>query len=100
MTQQSTPPDPSERMSTYDLPNGKTLHRFVVSADGREWACMAYDHGPLCRLCQPVDGVLAAYLDLVVDGSMEARQDGSGTFSFHVTDAGMDQARHLIRGNS
>ena len=81
---------------TYELPSGQTLHRFTTTADGREWACMAYDHGPFCRLCQPVDGVLAACLSHVVDGSMDAYQGPDGAFSFRVTEAGMDQVRHLI----
>lgn len=31
--------------------------RVWTDDQGVTWACDAYDHGPLCRRCEPIDGV-------------------------------------------
>jgi hypothetical protein len=80
---------------TYELPNGKILHRWT-DRQGQAWACMEYDHGPMCRRCQPVDDVLDGCLNNVVDGLMEARQTDERGFEFKMTDEGNRQAAKLI----
>jgi hypothetical protein len=73
-----------------------TLHRWR-NRDGQEWACAAYDHGPLCRRCQPVDDVMAALLDNVEMGRMEiVGTDGAGDFRFRVTDLGLQHVKGMI----
>lgn len=83
----------------YDLGEGKTLHVFLSGnedIDYRMWACTAYDHGPMCRLDQEVDGVLNALLVNVIDGRMTCRQDQDGQFQFRVTQAGKDAVKSMI----
>lgn len=82
---------------TYELPNGKTLHRWTTDSTGERWACMSYGHGPMCRRCQPVDGTLDALLQNAIDGYMEARQNpDTAEFEFKMTDEGNRQAAKLI----
>lgn len=80
----------------YDLGEDRKLH--VSIAGGKLWACSVYDHGPMCRLCQEVDGVLNACLVNVIDGRMTCRQDGDGEFQFKVTRAGEDAVRAMLDG--
>lgn len=83
----------------YDLGDGKTLHAFLTGTKEvgyKLWACAAYDHGPMCRLCQEVDDVLNACLINVLDGRMTCRQDADGRFEFKVTKAGEDAVRNMI----
>jgi hypothetical protein len=78
------------------LPNGTVLHRWA-HASGEEWACIATDHGPFCRLCQPVTGTLAALLENVMDARMEIvgmRPDGE--FLFSLTAEGIRQVEHML----
>lgn len=71
-----------------NLPNGITLHRWT-NRTGDEWACIASDHGPFCRLCQPVTGTLAALLENVMDARMEiVAMEPDGEFRFRLTAAG------------
>lgn len=49
--------------------DGHDLYRWVQ--DRQEWACCAYDHGPLCRRCRPVDETVAALLDDVQKGRLQ-----------------------------
>ena len=73
------------------------LHRWTQ--DGEEWACAAYDHGPMCRLCQrvdPDDGLTHALLDGVANGDYDVKADSDGTFLFRVTEQGAATARALI----
>lgn len=30
------------------------IHHWIAQ-DGEHWICTAYDHGPFCRLCRPVN---------------------------------------------
>lgn len=83
-------------VGTYALSNGRTLH-IEQKSGGRLHACQVYDHSPFCRLCQPVDEILDVCLQHVVDGNMEAHQDGNGEFSFKVTDQGHQQVKHIIK---
>lgn len=70
------------------LPNGFVLHRWT-NPTGDEWACIASDHGPMCRLCQPVTGTLAAILENVMDARMEiAAMNPDGEFQFRLTPEG------------
>lgn len=85
---------PSHSNARYELPDGKTLHRWT-DREGQPWACMQYDHGPMCRLCTPVDEVLDACLQNVVDGLMETRQTEEG-FAFKMTDEGNRRTAKLI----
>jgi len=81
---------------TTKLPNGVTLHRWT-NPTGDEWACIASDHGPFCRLCQPVTGTLAALLENVMDARIEivgAKPDGE--FLFRVTEAGERYVEQMI----
>lgn len=81
----------------YELPSGKILHRWS-DTEGQSWACMEYDHGPMCRRCQSVDDVLDACLQNVLDGLMEPRQaPADGAFEFKMTDEGNRQTATLIR---
>jgi hypothetical protein len=84
----------------YDIGNGRSLHVFLTGTEelGHTlWACSAYDHGPLCRLCQPVDATLNGCLQNVLDGRMECRQDQNGGFKFKVTQAGIDAVRTMVK---
>lgn len=47
---------------------GHDLYRWVQG--GFEWACCAYDHGPMCRRCQPV-GMRSSILDAVQAGEVQ-----------------------------
>lgn len=82
----------------YDLGDDRRLHIFITGPedDLKMWACSVYDHGPFCRLCQEVDGVLNACLVNVIDGRMECSQDQRGEFRFKVTKAGEDAVRAMI----
>lgn len=83
-------------VETRKLANGITLHRWT-NPTGDEWACVASDHGPMCRLCQPVDGALAACLENVMDGWFEiVGCDPSGDFQFKVTENGNRRVRQMI----
>lgn len=83
----------------YDLGDGKTLHVWITG-DGTEnaemWACCAPDHGPFCRLCQPVDGTTNALLIAVIDGNLEIQQDADGGFLLKITKAGEHMVRNLM----
>jgi hypothetical protein len=88
-----------ETVTVTELPNGKTLHRWT-NPTGDEWACVAYDHGPMCRRCQPVTPTFAALLSLVMDGDMEITDcDSAGEFQWRLTVEGDRRAAHLIATN-
>lgn len=73
------------------------LHRWTQS-DG-EWACAAYDHGPFCRMCQPVapdDSILRGMLDSVQGGHMEVRTLPTGELEFKMTETGTARAREIV----
>jgi hypothetical protein len=73
-----------------------TVHRWTQ--DGQEWVCAAYDHGPFCRLCQPVDDVIAACLENVDLGFMEiVGHDPDGQLRLGMTEAGNARVRTLIQ---
>lgn len=78
-----------------ELPDGQRLHRWA-NPDGQEWACMAYDHGPMCRLCRPVDETLAALLEHVEEGRALPRQRPDGEFEFKLTQKGVAAAEDLL----
>lgn len=82
---------------TIPLPHGITLYRWT-NPTGDEWACIASDHGPFCRLCQPVDGTLAACLENVMDGRFEivSMDSQTGEFQFRVTPEGERQVERMI----
>lgn len=64
-----------------------TLYRWT-DKQNQEWACCAYDHGPMCRRCQPVnDETMRLLLDAVEDRLAEVRDTDEG-FSFKLTDKG------------
>lgn len=74
------------------------LHRWT-QRDGAEWACAAYDHGPLCRLCtrvDPDDETLRAMLQHVENGNMTVQTGSDGELLFKMTDKGNEAARVLI----
>jgi hypothetical protein len=81
----------------FELPNGKTLHRFT-DADGSPWACIAYDHGAFCRRCRRVDEFVEALLQNVLDGRMEVFDDPERGMVFRVTDEGRRQVDHMLGG--
>lgn len=82
----------------YELSDGRTLHVWTGGSEDEPalWACSLNDHGPFCRLCQLVDGVLDACLINVIDGRLECRQEANGEFRFKVTEAGEDALRAMI----
>lgn len=83
----------------YDV-DGKTLHVFLTGTEEighRLWACMASDHGPMCRLCCEVDGMMNACLVNVLDGRMVCRQNADGEFQFRVTRAGADAVQAMVK---
>lgn len=94
----SEPDDEIIQPGTYELNNGHTLHVWISGTEDEPemWACQVYDHGPMCRLCQEVDGVLNACLLNAIDGRMECDQDQDGQFRFKVTKAGEDAVRNMI----
>jgi hypothetical protein len=75
------------------------LHRWT-DRDGQEWACQAYDHGPFCRLCVPVnDGMLQGCLDNVERGYFEIVQQDADGFRFKVTSDGERAVKGLLGEN-
>lgn len=71
------------------------LHRWTQN-DG-EWACAVYDHGPMCRLCQPVDATLRTFLDMIDTGETElVSVDKHGEMQFRLTEKGIAHARVVI----
>lgn len=84
---------------SYRLNNERTLHVWLGGTEDEPllWACSVYDHGPMCRLCQEVDGMLNACLVNVLDGRMECDQDANGNFHFKVTPAGADALKAMIK---
>lgn len=88
---------------SYELNSGRTLRVWISGTEDAPelWACSVYDHGPMCRLCQEVDGVTNACLVNVIDGRMECDQDPqTGEFRFKVTQAGEDAVRAMIKRTS
>lgn len=86
--------DPIINPGTYDLTGDRTLHVWI-SGDAL-WACSAYDHGPMCRLCRQVDGVLNACLQNVLEGRMDCQQRPDGEFEFKMTEAGEQYVHAMI----
>jgi len=83
-------------VETRKLANGITLHRWT-NPTGDEWACIANDHGPMCRLCQPVGGTLAALLENVMDVRMEiVGMEPDGEFRFRLTPEGERYVEQMI----
>lgn len=72
---------------------GHTL--YLWEQDGVQWACCAYDHGPMCRRCQKVEGTMASLIDNVLDGNMWIMDDPKGDFKFQVTPKGKAYAKEL-----
>lgn len=73
------------------------LRRWTNSR-GEQWACGAYDHGPMCRLCQPVDGTLAAILENLDAGRMEfVATEPDGELRFRLTPGGQRRADELLQ---
>lgn len=82
----------------YELDDDKRLHVWITGGDEPQmWACCVYDHGPFCRLCQPVDGLLNACLTNVIDGRFTCSQKSDGEFEFSITQAGKDAVRAMAR---
>jgi hypothetical protein len=83
--------------TTTTLADGQTLHEWVDTA-GDKWACLAYDHGPLCGRCRRVDETETALLGLALDGLATIRDNPStGRLELKLTEEGLRQAGHLIR---
>jgi hypothetical protein len=62
-----------------------------------EWACAVYDHGPFCRLCQPVDPGLRLLLDRAEAGELTVSTDSTGAFAFAATPEGVAAAIEVIQ---
>ena len=77
-----------------EQPNGVVLQ--VWESKGKKWVCAASDHGPLCRLCQPVDEITEACLSSVMDGMMICMSDPDGGLLFRVTEAGKRRVGHML----
>jgi hypothetical protein len=75
------------------------MHRWR-NPDGQEWACVAYDHGPFCRRCQPVTETLYGLLENVRLGRMEiVGANPDGEFKFRLTAEGEARAEDLIHND-
>lgn len=75
------------------------LHRWTDKY-GQAWACGAYDHGPMCRLCQPVDGPLAAILANLDLGRIEfVATEPDGELRFRLTPGGQRRVDELLQHN-
>ena len=59
--------------------DGHDLYRWMQN--GFEWACCAYDHGPLCRRCRPVR-MQSSILDLVQAGTVQMWDRDRGGWKF------------------
>ena len=59
---------------------GHVLH--VWEQDGDVWACCAYDHGPMCRMCRRVTDETSGLLAQVFDGGMEVWTEPDGSLTF------------------
>lgn len=72
------------------------LHRWT-DRSGQHWACGAYDHGPMCRLCTPVDETLALLLENLDAGRIEfVGTDPDGELQFRVTPGGQRRIDELL----
>lgn len=81
-------------------PGAHPLHRWI--SNGQPWACAAYDHGPMCRLCTPVspeDETTIAILDNVDAGLMEAMTQPDGELRFRLTPKGEERVRLMLEAN-
>lgn len=85
----------ADQFETKANSRGHTLHIWTVGDD--YWACCAYGHGPMCRLCQRVEDMTTlALFAQVNEGLMEVWAEPDGSFKFNLTDEGKARADHLI----
>lgn len=71
--------------------------QYWTDANGDDWACAAYDHGPFCRLCTKVeDDVTRTMLGLVRTGESEVRTTREGDLQFRLTDSGLRKVKFLM----
>lgn len=85
----------SDHFETKANSRGHILH--IWPAGEHYWACCAYDHGTMCRLCHKIeDPTELALLAQVAEGLMEVWAEPDGSFRFNLTDEGQAKAEILI----
>jgi hypothetical protein len=84
---------------TYEITDKQTLHVWTNGEYGRWW-CIAYDHGPFCRRCKPLDETTEALLENVLDGRMEMKDDDPDRgLIFRLTEVGIRGVRQMLKGD-
>lgn len=76
---------------------GHEIHRWEQG--DQRWACGAYDHGPMCRLCQREDLTLGALLNQAEEGNLSCIIDANGGFRFAVTPKGTAEIDQMLAGD-
>lgn len=89
-------PISDSRQRKIDLQGGRKLYRWF-DCDENEWACAVYDHGPFCRLCQPVDETTHILLGLVESGDCDLKTEANGEFKLKLTPKGTRKAMKMLR---
>lgn len=72
------------------------IYVWTEPVEGQVWACCAFDHSPMCRLCQRVDETLAALIENVELGTLTARAKSDGEFEFKVSQQGVVKVEEMI----
>jgi hypothetical protein len=89
------------RYDDFELADGtypREPHPLVVWTQGDgQWACVAYDHGPFCRRCVHLDGIEAACLVNVIEGTLAVEDHPDLGWRFHLTDSGKARVETAIR---
>lgn len=73
--------------------DGSRLH--LIFNNGGTFACAAQDHGPFCRLCQPVSRTTELLITLIIDGCLICRSGVDGELEFKLTEKGEQRVKEL-----
>lgn len=60
----------------------KNLHIWINQTDGSCWACMEYDHGPFCRLCNQIDHKVYDILKALIAEIRDPKENRAKTNSY------------------
>ena len=84
----------------HELPEGQgTLRVWTQRGEFTEperWCCIAYDHGPMCRRCEPFDEVAEGMYEGVMEGYSTVRDHPQKGMVFAITEKGTARARQLL----
>ena len=80
----------------HELPEGQGTLRVWTHGNGERWCCIAYDHGPFCRRCEPFDEITEGVLEGVLEGYSTVRDDPKKGMVFQITEKGTERARQIL----